>query len=101
MSNTRGRPYPCRRQSHHTPSPQQQTAGPAQKGEGLIVSAASAPQVAAALPRLHNRITDTEEGRLSLDIAGRDFIRANLGFRWVELSDGASALQLERRFATR
>ena len=49
------------------------------------------------LPRLHNRITDIEEGRLSLDIEGRDFIRANLGFRWVELSDGASALQLERR----
>jgi hypothetical protein len=49
------------------------------------------------LPQLHNRLTDIAGGVLSLDIATRDFVRANLGFRWLELPDGASALQLERR----
>ena len=49
------------------------------------------------LPRLHNRLTEIEGGTFSLDIATRDFIRANLGFRWLKLADGASALQLERR----
>jgi hypothetical protein len=49
------------------------------------------------LPQLHNRLTDVAEGVLSLDMAPHDFIRANLGFRWLELPDGASALQLERR----
>jgi hypothetical protein len=33
------------------------------------------------LPQLHNRLTDIAGGVLSLDIATRDFIRANLGFR--------------------
>jgi hypothetical protein len=49
------------------------------------------------LPQLHNRITEIAKGALSLDIATRDFVRANLGFRWLRLPDGASALKLERR----
>jgi hypothetical protein len=49
------------------------------------------------LPRLHNRLAEIEGRTFSLDIATRDFIRANLGFRWLKLADGASALQLERR----
>jgi hypothetical protein len=49
------------------------------------------------LSQLHNRLSEIAEGTLSLDIATRDFIRANLGFRWLQLPDGASALQLERR----
>ena len=49
------------------------------------------------LPRLHNRLAEIEGGTFSLDTATCDFIRANLGFRWLKLADGTSALQLERR----
>jgi hypothetical protein len=49
------------------------------------------------LPLLHNRLAEIEGGTFSLDDATCDFIRANLGFRWLMRPDGASALQLERR----
>jgi hypothetical protein len=48
------------------------------------------------LPRLHNRLADIAEGRLLLDNATRDYIRENLGFRWIIRQDGAAALSLER-----
>lgn len=49
------------------------------------------------LPTLHNRITDIANGTLSLDNATRDYIRANLGFRWVYMESGKAAFELERR----
>jgi hypothetical protein len=48
------------------------------------------------LPQLHDRLAEIEGGTFSLDIATRNFIRANLGFRWLKQPNGASALQLER-----
>jgi hypothetical protein len=48
------------------------------------------------IPTLHNRLTDVAEGRLRLDHATRDYIRENLGFRWVSQQDGTAARWLER-----
>jgi len=49
------------------------------------------------LPALHNRISEIADGSLSLDEATRDYIRANLGFRWVATGSGAEARQIESR----
>jgi len=49
------------------------------------------------LPTLHNRIAEIADGSLSLDKATRDYIRANLGFRWVAMENGKVAFELERR----
>jgi hypothetical protein len=49
------------------------------------------------LPTLHNRISEIADGTLSLDIATRDYIRANLGFRWIAMDSGAAARQVEGR----
>jgi len=49
------------------------------------------------LPTLHNRISDIADGSLSLDEATRDYIRTNLGFRWVATGSGAEARQIESR----
>jgi hypothetical protein len=49
------------------------------------------------LPTLHNRISEIADGTLSLDRATRDYIRANLGFRWTMMKSGMTALELERR----
>jgi hypothetical protein len=49
------------------------------------------------LPTLHNRISEIADGSLSLDGATRDYIRTNLGFRWVATDSGAEARQLESR----
>jgi hypothetical protein len=48
------------------------------------------------LPTLHNRISEIADGTLSLDQATRNYIRANLGFRWIATESGAEARQLER-----
>jgi hypothetical protein len=39
------------------------------------------------LASLHNRIADITSGELSLDAATRDYISANLGFRWIAMPD--------------
>jgi hypothetical protein len=49
------------------------------------------------LPTLHNRISEIAEGTLSLDVATRDYIRVNLGFRWLTMESGKAAFELERR----
>jgi hypothetical protein len=49
------------------------------------------------LPTLHDRIQEIADGTLSLDVATRDYIRANLGFRWVCMESGKAAFELERR----
>ena len=49
------------------------------------------------LPTVHNRIPEIAAGDLSLDEVVRDFIRTNLGFRWVPMPDARSAIELERR----
>ena len=49
------------------------------------------------LPRVHNRIPEIAEGRLSLDQMTREFIRAELGFRFVAVASPAEAFALERR----
>jgi hypothetical protein len=49
------------------------------------------------LPTLHNRIVEIADGSLSLDRATREYIRSNLGFRWVAMESGRAALDLERR----
>ncbi|WP_018260705.1 hypothetical protein [Methylobacterium sp. WSM2598] len=48
------------------------------------------------LPRVHNRITEIAEGRLSLDLLTREFIRAELGFRFIAVTDPAEAFLIER-----
>ena len=49
------------------------------------------------LPQLtHQKITDIGAGSLSLDNLIRDYIRSELGFRFIEVEDGATALALER-----
>lgn len=48
------------------------------------------------LPRVHNRIAEIAEGSLSLDRLTRDFIRAELGFRFVPVENAAAARALER-----
>jgi hypothetical protein len=49
------------------------------------------------LPTLHNRISEIADGSLSLDVATRDYIRTNLGFRWIMMESGKAAFELERR----
>jgi hypothetical protein len=49
------------------------------------------------LPTLHNRIAEIADGSLSLDKATRDYIKANLGFRWTCVESGKAAFELERR----
>ena len=49
------------------------------------------------LPRIHNHLQEIADGELSLDAVTKDFIRENLGFRWVEVEDGQAALDLERQ----
>jgi hypothetical protein len=49
------------------------------------------------LPTLHNRIAEIVDGSLSMDGATRDYIRANLGFRWITMENGKAAFELERR----
>jgi hypothetical protein len=49
------------------------------------------------LPTLHNPIAEIADGSLSLDNATRDYIRMNLGFRWVCMESGKAAFELERR----
>jgi hypothetical protein len=48
------------------------------------------------LRTLHNRIQDIADGTLSLDAETQDYVRANLGFRWITATDGNSADRIER-----
>jgi hypothetical protein len=48
------------------------------------------------LPTLRDRIEDVAAGKLSLDGATRQYVRAELGFRMVHVTDGREALQVER-----
>jgi hypothetical protein len=49
------------------------------------------------LPSLHNRLADIAGGSLSLDTVVREYIRTNLGFRWIATQSGSEAFALERR----
>jgi hypothetical protein len=49
------------------------------------------------LPTLHNRLSEIADGSHSLDVATRDYIRTNLGFRWFMMESGKAAFELERR----
>ncbi len=49
------------------------------------------------LSTVHNRIPKIAAGELSLDEITRNYIRTNLGFRWVPMPDARSAIELERR----
>jgi hypothetical protein len=48
------------------------------------------------LSRVHNRIAEIAEGTLSLDRLTREFIRAELGFRFVSVEDATAARELEQ-----
>ena len=48
------------------------------------------------LPRILNRIPEIAEGLISLDTLNRDYIREELGFRWLTLNSGDAAFALER-----
>ena len=48
------------------------------------------------LPTLRDRIEDVAAGKLSLDGATREYVRTELGFRMVHVTDGREALQVER-----
>ena len=48
------------------------------------------------LPTLRDRIEDISAGKLSLDGATRQYVRTELGFRMVHVTDGREALQVER-----
>ena len=48
------------------------------------------------LPRLGNRIADIADGTVSLDRETKDYVRTNLGFRWLAMKDPAAAFALER-----
>ena len=48
------------------------------------------------LPIVRDRIDDVAAGRASLDRATRDYVRAELGFRLVLVTDGREALEVER-----
>jgi hypothetical protein len=48
------------------------------------------------LPRVHNRIPEIAEGKLSLDRLTREFIRVELGFRFVPVENAAKACEIER-----
>jgi len=45
---------------------------------------------------LHNRFPEIAAGQLSLDKLTREFIRAELGFRFITAVDGSTALAIER-----
>jgi hypothetical protein len=47
------------------------------------------------------RIEQVGAGELSLDAVGRDLIREELSFRFVDTRDGCAALELERRIQAR
>lgn len=49
------------------------------------------------LSTLHNRISEIADDSLSLDVATCDYIRENLGFRWIMMESGKAAFELERR----
>ncbi|AWN40473.1 hypothetical protein [Methylobacterium durans] len=49
------------------------------------------------LPRVHNRIAQIAEGTLSLDRLTREFIRTELGFRFLAVPSPAEAFLIERR----
>jgi hypothetical protein len=48
------------------------------------------------LPTVRDRIAEIAAGRFSLDQATRDYVRTELGFRMVRVTDGRRALQVER-----
>jgi hypothetical protein len=48
------------------------------------------------LSRVHNRIAEIAEGTLSLDRLTREFIRAELGFRFVSVESADAARELEQ-----
>lgn len=48
------------------------------------------------LPTLHNRFPEIGAGQLSLDKLTREFIRTELGFRFISVANGSTALALER-----
>ena len=48
------------------------------------------------LPGLHGRLAGLVDGSLSLDRETRAYVRASLGFRFVPVPDGATALAVER-----
>ena len=48
------------------------------------------------LPGLRDRLAEVADGSLSLDRETRAYVRANLAFRFVAVTDGAAALKLER-----
>lgn len=48
------------------------------------------------LPRLGNRIADIADGTVSLDGETKEYVRTNLGFRWLAMKDPAAAYALER-----
>jgi hypothetical protein len=49
------------------------------------------------LRRIGNRIPEISDGELSMDKLNREFIRADLGFRWLVSPSGNAALDLERK----
>ena len=48
------------------------------------------------LPTVRDRIGDIAAGRFSLDQATREYVRAELGFRMVQVTDGRQAMHTER-----
>ena len=48
------------------------------------------------LPTVRDRIDDVAAGKFSLDGATRQYVRTELGFRMVQVTDGREALQVER-----
>ena len=48
------------------------------------------------LPTIRGRFDDIAAGKFSLDQATRDYVRTELGFRMVQVTDGREALQVER-----
>jgi hypothetical protein len=45
---------------------------------------------------LHDRLSEIATGQLSLDMLTREYIRAELGFRFITVADGSIALAVER-----
>ncbi len=52
------------------------------------------------LPRLGNRIAEIADGTLSLDRETKEYVRNNLGFRWLAVADPKAAYALERALQT-
>src|SRR3954453_4895929 len=48
-------------------------------------------------PALRDRLGGVADGSLSLDRETRAYVRANLAFRFVAVTDGAAALKLEHQ----